>query len=130
MGKKGGKKLKNLSDDEVDDANDELEAEMAAVAAMRAEKQQDASGGINDDAPQHSNSNQSPYNADGMRKCLEDIDSGLPFLESMVVDEFHFTVQNENDDIEREVHAMRLFYLLNRLDFICFGKNLILDGIL
>ena len=98
MGKKDGNKKRKaeeaLSEDEVDDA--ELQAEMAAVLAARAEKKDESN-------QKEVVERVTMYNKDGMLKCIEELDTGLPFSETMVVCEFTAAVTNENDDIEREV---------------------------
>jgi hypothetical protein len=104
MGKKDGNKKRKAedvnSDNEID--NDELEAEMAAVMAAREEKQRAASSSST--GQDHVNKI-TMYNKDGMLKCIEDMDVGHSFTESMVVCDFAANVVNENEDIEREVNT-------------------------
>jgi hypothetical protein len=86
-----------LSTEEVEQQREEneLEAEMNAVAAMRAEKagkSQSATPGMY------------PYNKEGLTKALDSLPvNKLTFAESMHICEFEVTATNENDDLEREV---------------------------
>lgn len=94
------------SDDEVDA---ELEAEMAAVIAMRTEKKEiDCNA-----APEKKE--MTMYNKEGLLKSLEEIDNQLSFSESMVVCNFTANVLNENDDIEREVTATLFIVIYSML---------------
>lgn len=137
MGKKGDKKRKLAQSDDEEDP--ELESEIAAVLAMRAEKDGkidmvrksartsaisrdsmdnddsddfDGEGDDDEDTVQvgysavqnRTSMNKIMYNKDGLKECLEGVSShSLPFIESMVVNEFDVDVQDEHDDLQREV---------------------------
>lgn len=127
MGKKDGsaKKRKLESEERLEDeeitenvlADPELQAELAAVMAIRAEKQQqqqqepgkkrvklnpeeekeEKEGGIAGKPTEF-------YNRDALLKCLEDLETAdLPFIQTMEISEFEFPQTNELDDMEREV---------------------------
>uniref|UniRef100_A0A7S3M572 Uncharacterized protein n=1 Tax=Spumella elongata TaxID=89044 RepID=A0A7S3M572_9STRA len=97
MGKKDGNRKRKadevVSDNEEEDA--ELQAELAAVLAARQEKKNVENGEAVERVTM--------YNKEGMLKCVEELDTGLPFAETLVVCEFHANIINENDDIEREM---------------------------
>ena len=107
MGKKDNSRKRRREDDEEDDrernenplaADPELEAELAAVAAIRAEKEGKESTGNNSGAA-------STYNHDGLVKCIHDFDTAdLPFIQTMEINEFEFPQTNELDDMEREMN--------------------------
>lgn len=101
MGKKDGNRKRKAeeveSENEEEDA--ELQAELAAVLASRNEKKEQSGEAVE---------RVTMYNKEGMLKCVEELDQGLSFAESMVICEFHANVINENDDIEREVHNNKL----------------------
>lgn len=87
-------------EDEIENGNHdlELEAEMNALASLRAEKS--ASSG-------HSKiSEGNIYNREGIKQSLETMIS-LPFAESFEVSEFDLVVQDEHDDLEREVSPLQ-----------------------
>eukprot|EP01031_Cornospumella_fuschlensis_P041011 gene41011-50026_t len=91
-------KKRRRQDEEEDEVDAELEAEMAALQAIRQEKQ--AQAGSTSQKP----SQPALYNKEGLQKCLQDWETkDLPFLESMQVDQFELHVENELDDIEREI---------------------------
>lgn len=101
MGKKDGNRKRKAdeyeSENEADDG--ELQAELAALLAARKEKMQGSS--INDEsAPTE---RVTMYNKEGLLKCIEELDTNMPFSETLIVSEFAATIINENDDIEREV---------------------------
>ena len=102
MGKKqqGTKRRRSDSEDlEEEDADEELEAEMAVLAAIQAEKA-DAEGdqeGIATGKPV-----KKAYNREGLLQALEGIGE-LPFVESFSISDFPIDVQDEHDDLEREV---------------------------
>lgn len=99
MGKKDPSKKRKRDDLEGDGDSDniferdpELEAEMAAVKAIRAEKE-----GITSSSAEN-------YNKDALNQCLADIETNaLPFIQIMEISEFEFPMTNELDDMEREV---------------------------
>jgi len=101
MGKKDGRRADEAElEEEVEDA--ELQAELAAVLAARAEKNSQAKEG-EEGGGGDSRGRATMYNKEGMLKCVEDIDRQLSFTESMVVCQFSATIDDENDDIEREM---------------------------
>lgn len=78
---------------EDDDEAAELEAEMAALRSMRTEHTGPAGPAT--------------YNKEGLLKCLEDWETAsLPFLETMQIAEYQLQVENELDDLEREVSPL------------------------
>lgn len=104
MGKKdrNGNKRKRRDAEEaenVDIENAELEAEIAAVEAAKAEAAEGAvplkrSRGI--------------YNKEGLEQALAMIETtSLPFIESYQICEYEVDVPNENDDLEREMAFYR-----------------------
>ena len=104
MGKKDSNK-KRRTEDEPSlssaaydiEADEELQAELDAVAAMRAEK---AREGDDDEEITHFTT----YNKEGLLKHVEMSESVvLPFGETLLVDEFGCNIDNENEDLEREV---------------------------
>jgi len=101
----GKKHLKVQADpeEEEDILNDpDFEAEMKALESLRAEREADQ-GKKQDDAGSVQ-TNKNGYNRDALMKCVEDSESaGLPFVETLRVDEFDLTINNELDDVEREV---------------------------
>jgi len=133
MGKHGDKKRKHVEEDDEEDP--ELEAELAAVLAMRAEKSGRKPATLDDDEDEdddcdddeddeveegHGNrstlqqkkTKTSVYDGEGMRDCAEGLGSHiLPFLETMRVCEFEADIQDEHDDLQREV---RKYYWLAR----------------
>lgn len=68
---------------------EELEAEMRALQQMKVEQQGETS------------TNTTNYNKEGLLKSIEGM--SLPFEESMQICEFSVEVQDENDDLEREL---------------------------
>lgn len=131
MGKKHPSKVdKRKFGDEADEGEEqeaeaELQAELAALMDMQEEKRMKLSNSesgfpkvIDEDRSQVS-AGTTNYNAEGMKKCLGDIDSvNFPFIETMIVSEFGVAVQNENDDIEREM----AFYNQS-LSSMIFGRD-------
>jgi hypothetical protein len=78
-----------------DDHDAELEAEMAALRAIQSEKS--AGSAVGSGAPVF-------YNKEGLLKCLEDWETkDLPFLANMQIGQYKLNVENELDDLEREV---------------------------
>ncbi len=125
MGKKDGNRKRKadevVSDNEEEDA--ELQAELAAVLAARQEKKNVENGEAVERVTM--------YNKEGMLKCIEELDTGLPFAETLVVCEFHANIINENDDIEREVSCRVAVQRCSRVhdaDAFVFLQNI--DGFL
>jgi hypothetical protein len=109
MGKKDNKKR---SREEIEESNNEdgnllkndpeLEAELAAVEAIRQEKQRKVA--FSSDVTTSSIQNHSDYNRNGLLKCINDWETlNLPFHQTMEISEFEFPETNELDDMEREV---------------------------
>ena len=128
MGKKdvsGKKRKRALEAQEAEDP--ELEAELAAVLSMKQEKENgsrhgDGGGGDDEsdgedgepDDTNHSSSSRrgkvhgggmkNTYNADGLLQSLQSISTQtLPFVETLQICEFDLDVQDEHDDLQREV---------------------------
>ena len=101
MPKIGNKKRKVQSDEESTTlVDEELEAEIAALNAIKAERTSNTV--YNEDAIL--SNEDSGYNKEGLLKCIDDMDcTHLPFIQTLQVCEFNITIENENDDIEREV---------------------------
>jgi rRNA-processing protein EBP2 len=125
MGKKRAQSTHADPEDRQREAEeDELDKEMAALEQIRRERESTQRRGIKrkaeeeadeddeeDEDDEHSTS-QPGYNRDALMRCLTDWETiQLPFLETMKVEDFAVDVQNELDDIEREVvfynHALR-----------------------
>jgi hypothetical protein len=94
----GKRKFGNQTTEEVEQEREEneLEAEMKALEAIRAEKAgkhaAPAAGGM------------FPYNKEGLLKAVESLKvTSLPFVESMQICEFEAQIADENDDLQREV---------------------------
>lgn len=101
---------------------DELDKEMEALEQIRREREESQRRGIkrkaeeetneDDDDDEELTTSQPGYNRDALVRCLADWETiRLQFLETMKVEDFAISVQNELDDIEREVvfynHALR-----------------------
>jgi hypothetical protein len=69
---------------------------MKALAQMRSEKNPTTTNAISEPIVQ--------YNREGLLKSIEGRD--LPFEESMQICEFAVEIQDENDDLEREVRQI------------------------
>lgn len=99
---------------------DELDKEMEALEQIRREREASQRRGIkrkaeeetdeDDDEDEELTTTQPGYNRDALVCCLADWETiQLPFLETMKVEDFAISVQNELDDIEREVRGIALF---------------------
>lgn len=112
MGKKDKRNVGVVVDDDMEEEN-ELEAELQAVLAMRQEKamlSQDDSA----DAPP-SKVKPSTYNKDGLLKALEELAcTTLPFVETLQICDFPVEITDENDDLAREVNFL-VFLIVNIL---------------
>lgn len=102
MGKKDlNRKRKREDHDDGEDsenlleADPELQAELAAVMSIRAEKEgNQGDSGAN-----------TVYNRDALLKCIQDLETiDLPFVQTMEISEFEFPQTNELDDMEREMN--------------------------
>jgi rRNA-processing protein EBP2 len=102
MGKKDGKRRRSDSDDFDDDELDpELEAEMAALEAIKNEKYGDRGnnpsiGTVSADGAKKI------YNREGLLQAAEAIGQ-LPFIESFQISDFPIDLQDMHDDLEREM---------------------------
>ena len=103
MGKKidvSKKRKRNIdNDDNLADINEiveaDLQAEIEAVMAIRAEKESQI---IPQPLSEHS------YNKEGLLRAVETVGiESLPFIETLHVDQYDLYVEDENDDLEREV---------------------------
>lgn len=110
MGKKGGKR-KRAEEEQVEDAEereaDELDAELAAVLAMRNEKALNSNvgdGKENGSTKSGGSQSQNTYNKEGLQSALESIGTNtLSYIESLQVCKYTVDVHEENDDLQREV---------------------------
>ena len=106
MGKKNDISKKRKRSDEDDDIvgdDSEIQAEIEAVMAIRAEKESQHDN-VENNLIQHQSSLQQSYNKEGLLKAIETIGiESLPFVETLHVEEFELSIQDENDDLEREV---------------------------
>lgn len=102
MGKKDSNKRKRGAaeiEEEENEIDPELQAEIAAVMASRSERTS-----VDIDSVTGTSKEKNTYNKDGLIKSLEDLETvGLPFQETLQICSFDIIIQNENDDIEREV---------------------------
>ena len=97
MGKKSGNKrpIAELEDDIVEEEDEELKAELAALEAMRSEQAE---------AAVSSNHETKSYNKAALIQCVENLEgTDRPFLETLQIGHFDINVADENDDLEREV---------------------------
>ena len=107
MGKKdrNGEKRKRMelekAEDELNGEEDpELEAEIQAVMAARAEEEAEANGTADAVVKRPRGIN----NKEGLEQALGGLETtNLPFIESYQVCEFDLEVPDENDDLEREM---------------------------
>lgn len=132
MGKKVQSKHVDVEERQREEEEDELEKELAALEQIRREREGSQKRGLkrkaeapadeesdddnddeDDEEEEDNDTSERPgYNRDAMLRCLADWETiSLPFLETMKVEDFAINVQNELDDIEREVvfynHALR-----------------------
>ncbi len=113
MGKKDSNKRKRADEAETEEVDPELQAEIAAVLASRSER---SPSEVTEIAKVKTNI----YNKEGLENSLENIDTvDLPFEETMQICEYDISIQNENDDIEREVRNKVTFKLLGANTFYC-----------
>jgi hypothetical protein len=98
MGKKGDKKraFDHNEEDELIIDNPELQAEINALKAMRAEQRGENTENLA--------TAKTTYNKEALMQCVEELGTtSLPFYESMQIGTYDVGVHNENDDLEREV---------------------------
>lgn len=110
MGKKdpNGLKRKRLEEDILNNEEDpELEAEMAAVLAMRAENEiVDNNDGkaLKIKGGNKKNMERNTYNKEGILRALEGMGTRtLPFIETLEICEYDIAIEDENDDLAREM---------------------------
>jgi hypothetical protein len=112
MGKKDSNKRKRGAaelEDEEDQIDPELQAEIAAVQASRLER-----SSIDNDGVTGTSKEKNTYNKEGLIKSLEDLETvSLPFHETFQICSFDIIIQNENDDIEREVTSQREIFIFS-----------------
>lgn len=99
MGKKDkqGLKRKREEESDEDEVDPELQAELNALMSMRAER------GLSAEAEEAVGSGKA-NNRDGLMRALETVGaSHLTFKENMQFCQFDLEVQDENDDLAREV---------------------------
>lgn len=102
MSMKTSKKRVRIEDPKDDEA-EELEREMAALRAIREEKESAQNHSAEDSAKN------AIYNKEGLVKALEDWETkDLPFVETMQIGDYQLQVENELDDLEREVNNLSL----------------------
>lgn len=103
MGKKEGKKReRELEEEEEEMVDPELQAELNAIMAMRSEQQQKA---LNiEDGDNDGDSGAGSYNREAMLQFCESMGTEeLPFAETLQVAQFDLDVQDDHDDLEREM---------------------------
>lgn len=106
MGKKESKKRSRADSEDLEEENvdQDLQAEMAALASMRAEKATDDAEEDSTDRDSAPVKSKRLYNKEGILQAIETIGT-LPFVESYQISEFSADIQDEHDDLEREVPA-------------------------
>lgn len=98
---------------EEEQEENDLEKELAAVEQIRREREleqrkammeEEESGEEDEEEAEDGGDARPSYNREAMVRCLADWETlQLPFLETMTVEGFEVHVENELDDIEREV---------------------------
>ena len=92
-------------DDESVEGDEDFQAELNAVLSIRKEKM---SQSTDSDLPQEST--KVTYNKSGLLQSIEAAGTeSLPFLETLQICEFDLDVQNQHDDLEREVRSKVFF---------------------
>jgi len=113
MGKKEGKKRERELEEEEEVIDPELQAELNAIMAMRSEKQEkEALQGKDKDVDATNGS----YNAEAILQFCESMGTeALPFEETLQIANFDLDVQDDHDDLEREMtfynHALAAVHL-------------------
>ena len=90
-----------MSDNSSDD-DSELEAELAALKSMRSERSARSDEDEDDNDNDKKTKTNNTYNKASLEQKIKDM-GNLDFLESMEISEISLLVQDENDDIEREM---------------------------
>jgi hypothetical protein len=121
MGKKESKKRSRSDSEDLEEENVDLDlqAEMAALASMRAEKLVEEIGEESTDKESSGSKTKKLYNKEGILQAIETIGT-LPFIESYQISEFRADIRDEHDDLEREVklHATASSTCRKELKFI------------
>ena len=92
---KTGEEEENLADDL------ELQAELAALKAIRASQDEEAD--IIEEIERTQNSTV-------LKRCIENFSTAsMPFIETLIVDQVNLDVSDENDDLKREVTIIEIF---------------------
>lgn len=122
MGKKGNKK--RLREEEENENNNEidpeLEEEIAVLNAIKEEENKKKLKKLNEEEENEENEenneeNQTEnkrfnYNKEGLLYCIESLgNKNQPFIESMNINDYEIHIQDENDDLEREVNLFHYF---------------------
>ncbi len=95
------KKVENNSSD--DEADAELEAEMKVLSEIQNEKKR-KNNDDNDDNEANIQTKKTTYNKEGLLNALETIPChSLDFLEKLDICEYTVMINDENDDLEREM---------------------------
>jgi hypothetical protein len=98
MGKKNGRKREREEDEDEQgqEIDLELEAELAALQSIQDEQNhREGEEKLNQKLTAHK---------EGLLHCLESLATHtMPFIESMNICEYELQVEDENDDLEREV---------------------------
>ncbi len=99
------KRVENASSDE--EVDPELEAEMRVLKEIQNEKKRknnDDDNDDNDDKESNMQKKKTTYNKEGLLNALETIPShSLDFLEKLDICEYTVMINDENDDLEREM---------------------------
>jgi rRNA-processing protein EBP2 len=107
MGKKQGRKREREEeeDEEGQEIDLELEAELAALQQIQHEKEEnDNEDSDEDDEGIETGTKKTNYNKEGLVHCNESLGvTHLPFIETMSICEYELHVEDENDDLEREM---------------------------
>lgn len=108
MGKKNGRKREREDDEDAEnkEVDDELEAELLALQEIQNERNQSDALTPSTTPTGHQN-----YNKEGLLHCIESLNvNKLPFIESMAICEYDLHLQDEKDDLEREVQTFLPFF--------------------
>jgi len=91
--------------------DNELDAEIQAVSIMREERKQKQ---LHSSNPTPNTSN---YNREGLIQCLESMSSTakLPFVQLLNICDVELSIEDENDDLAREVMQCKQHVITNSL---------------
>lgn len=112
MGKKQGRKREREEEEDGEGGPEvdlELEAELAALQQIQQEKDQENDElGEDEDEEAAGTTKKTNYHKEGLIHCNESLGvNHLPFIETMSICEYELHVNDENDDLEREVCLCR-----------------------